>query len=56
MLFPPSEIVSFHSDVMTLEPGDLFSTGTPGAAHIEPGDEVRAVVESIGTVEAPVTR
>jgi len=26
------------------------------AAHIEPGDEVRAVVESIGTVEAPVTR
>jgi 2-keto-4-pentenoate hydratase/2-oxohepta-3-ene-1,7-dioic acid hydratase in catechol pathway len=56
MLFPPSEIVSFHSDVMTLKPGDLFSTGTPGAAPIEPGDEVRAVVESIGAVEAPVTR
>lgn len=56
MLFPPEEIVAFHSDVMTLEPGDLFSTGTPGAAPIEPGDDVRAVVESIGTVEAPVTR
>ena len=56
MLFPPDEIVSFHSDVMTLEPGDLFSTGTPGAAPIEPGDEVRAVVESIGSVDAPVTR
>jgi len=56
MLFPPAEVVSFHSDVMTLEPGDLFSTGTPGAAPIDPGDEVRAVVESIGTVEAPVTR
>ncbi|WP_418285557.1 fumarylacetoacetate hydrolase family protein [Halorubrum sp. DTA46] len=56
MLFPPAEIVSFHSDVMTLEPGDLFSTGTPGAAPIEPGDEVRAVVESIGSVDAPVTR
>ncbi|SDF94153.1 2-keto-4-pentenoate hydratase/2-oxohepta-3-ene-1,7-dioic acid hydratase (catechol pathway) [Halorubrum xinjiangense] len=56
MLFPPAEIVSFHSDVMTLKPGDLFSTGTPGAARIEPGDEVRAVVESIGTVTAPVTR
>lgn len=56
MLFPPSEIVSFHSGVMTLEPGDLFSTGTPGAAPIEPGDHVRAFVESIGSVDAPVTR
>lgn len=56
MLFPPAEIVAFHSEVMTLRPGDLFSTGTPGAAPIDPGDEVRAVVESIGTVEAPVTR
>lgn len=56
MLFPPREIVSFHSDVMTLRPGDLFSTGTPGAAPIEPGDHVRAVVESIGSVDAPVTR
>lgn len=56
MLFPPAEIVAFHADVMTLQPGDLFSTGTPGAAPIEPGDKVRAVVESVGTVEAPVTR
>ncbi|GAB6862895.1 fumarylacetoacetate hydrolase family protein [Haloplanus litoreus] len=56
MLFPPAEIVSFHSDVMTLEPGDLFSTGTPGAAPIEPGDDVRATVDSIGSVEAPVIR
>ena len=56
MLFPPAEIVSFHSDVMTLGPGDLFSTGTPGAAPIEPGDEVRAVVEGIGSVEASVVR
>jgi 2-keto-4-pentenoate hydratase/2-oxohepta-3-ene-1,7-dioic acid hydratase in catechol pathway len=56
MLFPPREIVSFHSTVMTLEPGDLFSTGTPGAAPIEPGDEVRATVESVGSVDASVTR
>ena len=56
MAFPPREIVSFHSEVMTLRPGDLFSTGTPGAEPIEPGDEVRSVVESIGTVEASVTR
>ncbi|AEH36809.1 fumarylacetoacetate hydrolase family protein [Halopiger xanaduensis] len=56
MLFPPREIVAFHSDVMTLESGDLFSTGTPGAEPIEPGDDVRAEVEGIGTVSAPVVR
>lgn len=56
MLFPPSEIVSFHSEVMTLRPGDLFSTGTPGAAPIESGDTVRSTVESIGSVDAPVNR
>jgi 2-keto-4-pentenoate hydratase/2-oxohepta-3-ene-1,7-dioic acid hydratase in catechol pathway len=56
MLFPPAEIVAFHSGVMTLQPGDLFSTGTPGAAPIEPGDEVRAVVESVGTASASVRR
>jgi len=55
-LFSPREIVSFHSDVATLAPGDLFSTGTPGAGVIEPGDRVRAEVESIGSVDAPVTR
>ena len=55
MLFPPAKIVSFHSEVSTLRPGDLFSTGAPGAAPIEPGDEVRATVESIGSVSAPVT-
>ncbi|WP_424015145.1 fumarylacetoacetate hydrolase family protein [Halorubrum xinjiangense] len=55
MLFPPADIVSFHSEVSTLRPGDLFSTGTPGAAPIDPGDEVRATVESIGSVSASVT-
>lgn len=56
MLFPPREIVSFHSDVMTLRPGDLFSTGTPGAEPIDPGDHVRASVETVGSVDAPVVR
>lgn len=56
MLFSPREIVSFHSEVMTLRPGDLFSTGTPGATPIEPGDVVQATVESIGSVDANVTR
>jgi len=52
MLFPPAEIVSFHSDVMTLEPGGPFSTETPRTAPIAPGDHLQATVESIGSVEA----
>lgn len=56
MLFSPREIVAFHSEIMTLQPGDLLSTGTPGAAPIEPGDTVRATVEDLGSVEVPVTR
>lgn len=56
MEFPPRELVAFHSDVMTLEPGDVISTGTPGAGVIEPGSHVRAEVEGIGSVEADVVR
>ena len=56
MTFPPRELVAFHSDVMTLEPGDVISTGTPGAGVIEPGSHVRAEVEGFGSVEADVVR
>ncbi|WP_231188012.1 fumarylacetoacetate hydrolase family protein [Haladaptatus sp. DYF46] len=54
MMTSPRELVSFHSNVMTLEPGDVISTGTPGAKHIVSGDSVRAEVERVGTVEADV--
>ena len=30
MMFSPWWLVSFHSQVMTLLPGDIISTGTPG--------------------------
>ena len=56
MHFSPHELVAFHSHVATLEPGDLLSTGTPGATPIEPGDAVRAAVDGIGRVDATVTR
>jgi len=56
MHFSPRELVAFHSRVMTLEPGDLISTGTPGAYPIGPGDVVRAEVDRIGTVTADVVR
>jgi 2-keto-4-pentenoate hydratase/2-oxohepta-3-ene-1,7-dioic acid hydratase in catechol pathway len=56
MHFSPRELVAYHSAVMTLEPGDVISTGTPGAQPIEPGDRVRAEVDRIGSVGADVVR
>jgi 2-keto-4-pentenoate hydratase/2-oxohepta-3-ene-1,7-dioic acid hydratase in catechol pathway len=56
MYFSPHELVAFHSAIATLGPGDLFSTGTPGATSVGPGDDVRAVVDGIGSVDATVTR
>lgn len=56
MTFQPEELVAFHSRVMTLEPGDIISTGTPGAGEITTGDTVRAEVDDVGSVEAPVVR
>ncbi len=40
MTFPPDFLISFHSEVMTLLPGDIISTGTPRAVKLEDGDEV----------------
>jgi 2-keto-4-pentenoate hydratase/2-oxohepta-3-ene-1,7-dioic acid hydratase in catechol pathway len=51
----PLELVRFHSDYMTLHPGDLISTGCPKGARIKPGDRVRARIEGIGTLQAQVT-
>lgn len=51
----PFELVRFHSDYMTLHPGDLISTGCPKGARIKPGDRVRARIEGIGTLDANVT-
>lgn len=56
MHVPPRELVAFHSGVMTLEPGDVISTGTPGAHPIDPGDTVRAEVDGVGSVAADVVR
>lgn len=56
MMTSPRELVSFHSKVMTLEPGDVISTGTPGAKHITPGDDVTAEIDRIGAVHANVVR
>ncbi len=62
MLFPVPALVSFISQHITLEPGDLIATGTPAGVGVfrdppvflEPGDRVRCEIEGIGAVENPV--
>jgi 2-keto-4-pentenoate hydratase/2-oxohepta-3-ene-1,7-dioic acid hydratase in catechol pathway len=51
----PFELVRFHSDYMTLHPGDLISTGCPKGARIKAGDRVRACIEGVGQLSARVT-
>ena len=54
MTFSPAELVSFHSHVMPFYPGDIISTGTPGAVAIEPGDVVECLLGSLATLTNPV--
>ena len=56
MAFPPHYLVAFHSNVMTLYPGDIISTGTPGAVVIEAGDVAECRIEGLGTLSNPVRR
>jgi 2-keto-4-pentenoate hydratase/2-oxohepta-3-ene-1,7-dioic acid hydratase in catechol pathway len=62
LIFGVPQLIAFLSSVMTLEPGDLISTGTPpgvGFARkpprwLLPGDEVAVQVEGIGRLVNPV--
>lgn len=55
MVFPPFELVSYVSRVMTLEPGDLLLTGTPeGVGPLAPGQTVRVTLEGVGELRSPV--
>jgi 2-keto-4-pentenoate hydratase/2-oxohepta-3-ene-1,7-dioic acid hydratase in catechol pathway len=56
MAFPPFYLVSFHSHVATLYPGDIISTGTPGAVVIEPGDVAECRIDGLGVLTNPVRR
>ena len=56
LLFRPADIVAYLSTILTLEPGDLVSTGTPGGVgagrqppvFLEPGQVVRTTIEGLG--------
>jgi 2-keto-4-pentenoate hydratase/2-oxohepta-3-ene-1,7-dioic acid hydratase in catechol pathway len=49
------ELVELASSFYTLYPGDVIFTGTPeGVSPIQPGDQVRASIEGIGTMDVRV--
>lgn len=56
LVFDAPALVSYASDIITLEPGDIVSTGTPGGVGaarnpevwLRPGQEVRCTIEGIG--------
>lgn len=54
MTFRPWDLVSFHSKVMTLLPGDIISTGTPGAVVIRDGDVVECHIAGFEPLINPV--
>lgn len=57
MIFSPAEAIAFISQFITLEPGDVISTGTPaGVGHtkklrLNPGDRIRGEIAGLGTLE-----
>jgi 2-keto-4-pentenoate hydratase/2-oxohepta-3-ene-1,7-dioic acid hydratase in catechol pathway len=44
MTFPPDFLVSYHSQIMTMLPGDIISTGTPGAVPLKNGDIIECCI------------
>lgn len=62
LIFKVPALVSHISKVMTLEPGDVISTGTPAGVgftrkppvYLQPGDVVEIEIEGIGILRNPV--
>ncbi len=55
LIFPIEQLVEFVTFVMTLEPGDIISTGTPeGIGPIKAGDSVKVKIEGVGELINPV--
>jgi len=55
MVFGIVALVTYASQVMTLEPGDLIATGTPsGVGPLRPGDVVEVEIPEVGVLRNPV--
>ena len=57
LIFGVAEIVSYVSQYVTLLPGDVIYTGTPGSTKpIRPGDVVEVEVEGVGVLRNRVVQ
>ncbi|MDI7275170.1 MAG: fumarylacetoacetate hydrolase family protein [Anaerolineae bacterium] len=62
LIFTVPKLVAYLSAVMTLEPGDVIATGTPGGVGfvrrpprwLRPGEVVRIEIGNLGVLENPV--
>lgn len=62
LIMPVAQLVAYVSQFMTLNPGDVVSTGTPGGvalgmnppAYLKPGDTVELTCPAIGTMSQVV--
>lgn len=56
LLFDIPTVISYISRYVTLEPGDMIFTGTPGnTSGLQPGDVVEIEIEGVGVLRNPVT-
>lgn len=64
LYFTINQLIADITAVMTLEPGDLIATGTPGGVgqsrnpprYLQDGEVVRIEIEKLGVLENPVVR
>ncbi len=57
LIFSVPFLVRFVSNIMTLNPGDIITTGTPaGVGPLMPGDRVEVQIEGIGTLSNTVMK
>jgi len=57
LIFPIPFLLRFISNIMTLYPGDVITTGTPaGVGPLVPGDRVDVQIEGVGTLSNTVMK
>lgn len=57
LIFGVPELIHFISSVMTLRPGDIIATGTPGGiGPMAPGDVVEVRIGGVGSLKNTVAR
>ena len=55
LIYDCQQLIAYTSKIYTLEPGDVFMTGTPeGVAPVQPGDVMHCWIERIGEMDVSV--